>query len=97
MFLLKSELKLIAFEDIISNINFNMFLLIQALFMVLFFIAIFTRNNSLYNSKLVKITDNIWIPQKAGQGQYGTSRFLTKKEFNKKYPKFTVDKTKKEV
>ena len=93
----KSDIRLIkiesSFNEIFSNNeSIKICLLIQALFMVLFFIAIFTRKNSIYDSKQIKVTDSIWIPQKAGQGQYGSSRFLTNKEFNKKYPKFIIDK-----
>ena len=77
--------------------NIKMFLLIQAFFMVLFFIAIFTNKNEMYNSKLIKVTNKIWIPEKSGNSQYGSSRFLNKNEFDIMYPKMRLNKKTNEV
>ena len=38
-----------------------------------------------YKSNMIKVTDDIYIPEPAGQGQYGTAHFLEKKDLDKKY------------
>lgn len=65
---------------------------IQALFMMLFFMLIFTQKYGMYKANTEMITKNISIPKKYGQGQYGTSRFATKKEFDNTYTKLRFNK-----
>lgn len=67
-------------------------ILIQALFMVLFFILIFISKYGTFKSEVFKVTNNISIPKNYGQGQYGTSRFATNKEFDKVYHKLKFNK-----
>ncbi len=76
-----------------SNINIIKFsILIQALFMVLFFMLVFTSKYGIFKSETLKVTNNISIPKKYGQGQYGTSRFATVKEFDSIYHKIKIIK-----
>lgn len=95
--LLSKKLELISIYKIIeilfNNQNIKILTLsIQALFMVLFFIAIFINKFGVFKSKIQKITNNIAIPESYGQGQYGTSRFATNKEFDNTYLKLKLDK-----
>lgn len=79
------------------SINMNMInfsILIQALFMVLFFMLVFISKYGVFKSETLKVTDNISIPKVNGQGQYGTSRFATVKEFDSIYEKIKLDKNK---
>ena len=95
--LLSKKLELISIYKIIeilfNNKNIKILTLsIQALFMVLFFIAIFINKFGVFKSKIQKITNNIAIPESYGKGQYGTSRFATNKEFDNTYLKLKLDK-----
>ena len=95
--LLSKKLELISIYKIIeilfNNQNIKILTLsIQALFMVLFFIAIFINKFGVFKSKIQKITNNIAIPESYGKGQYGTSRFATNKEFDNTYLKLKLDK-----
>ena len=77
----------------ISNIKvLSLICCIQALFMMLFFMLIFTQKYGMYKSDTEIITTNISIPKHYGQGQYGTSRFATSKEFDKTYTKLRFNK-----
>lgn len=78
-----------------SNMNMIKFsILIQALVMVLFFMLVFTSRHGIFKSETLKITNNISIPKVNGQGQYGTSRFATVKEFDSIYQEIKFDKNK---
>lgn len=78
---------------VFNNKNMLKFtILIQALFMVLFFILIFISKYGTFKSEVFKVTNNISIPKNYGQGQYGTSRFATNKEFDKVYHKLKFNK-----
>ncbi len=65
---------------------------IQALFMMLFFMLIFAQKYGMYKANTEMITTNISIPKHYGQGQYGTSRFATNKEFDRTYTKLKFNK-----
>ncbi|MCL2076841.1 MAG: type IV secretory system conjugative DNA transfer family protein [Oscillospiraceae bacterium] len=43
-----------------------------------------------YQSREIKITPDITIPASAGQGQYGSARFMTNKEISKAFPRFEL-------
>lgn len=64
---------------------------IQALFMMLFY-AHFTSKYGIYKANTEMITTNISIPKHYGQGQYGTSRFATNKEFDRTYTRLKFNK-----
>lgn len=83
---------ILEFSSNMNMINFS--ILIQALFMVLFFMLVFTSRHGIFKSETLKITNNISIPKVNGQGQYGTSRFATVKEFDSVYEKIKFDKNK---
>lgn len=81
--------------ELSSNMNMIKFsILIQVLFMVLFFMFVFASKYGIFKSETLKVTNNISIPKVNGQGQYGTSRFATVKEFDSVYEKIKFDKNK---
>jgi len=41
---------------------------------------------------VIRVTNKIIIPAPAGEGQFGRARFITKKEYNKAYPKLKLYK-----
>ena len=65
---------------------------IEALFMMLFFMLIFMEKYGIYKANTERITNNIHIPKHYGEGQYGTSRFATDKEFDNTYTKLRFNK-----
>ena len=85
----------------VTNINFEKGLIL--LFFLSFIFSIISLaiifllgNNSTMKSEVNKITNNIVTPKAVGQGQHGTSRWLTDKEFKKIY-KYNVIFMRKEV
>lgn len=79
-------------KGITNNKILSLVVCIQALFMMLFFMLIFTQKYGMYKANTEMITKNISIPKNYGQGQYGTSRFATKKEFDNTYTKLRFNK-----
>ncbi|MCX8075236.1 MAG: type IV secretory system conjugative DNA transfer family protein [Clostridia bacterium] len=75
-----------------NNINLiKLFFMIQLLIIV--FILLFTilKKDNEFKSENVRITNNISTPKKVGQGQHGTSRWLTSKEFENTFSKNILD------
>ena len=71
------------FSQIVANGKFlPLFFLMFRLFEVLIFAMLFIERNNFY-SELDKITDKIETPKSVGQGQHGTARWQTQKEFEK--------------
>lgn len=64
--------------------SFTTIFLMFTLFEVLIF-AMLTINKNSYESEIEKITDKIKTPKAIGQGQYGTARWQTNKEFEKNF------------
>lgn len=64
---------------------FEIIALVLALSLVIF-------GKEKYKSKTIKVTDDISIPVSEGQGQHGTARFMTEKEFKKQYQCLTIDR-----
>ena len=58
-------------------------------------IILFSMEKESYSSEVDKITNNIVTPKAVGQGQHGTSRWLTHKEFKKKFRYNEILKKKK--
>lgn len=79
-------------KGITNNKILSLVVCIQALFMMLFFMLIFTQKYGMYKANTEMITKNISIPKNYGQGQYGTSRFATKKEFDNTCTKLKFNK-----
>lgn len=79
-------------KGITNNKILSLVVCIQALFMMLFFMLIFTQKYGMYKANTEMITKNISIPKNYGRGQYGTSRFATKKEFDNTYTKLKFNK-----
>ncbi|MDO4557324.1 MAG: type IV secretory system conjugative DNA transfer family protein, partial [Lachnospiraceae bacterium] len=72
--------------------------LFTALFIILITLGIitlwFSGLTKTYQSDVMEITPDISIPVPAGQGQYGSARFLTKKEINEQFEHVIIDKRK---
>lgn len=72
------------------------------LFTILFFVillmgtfVLFTsETTNTYQSDLIEITPDIKIPAPAGQGQYGTAKFLEKSKFDEVFDTVIIDKRK---
>ena len=73
------------FGQIVANEKFlPLFFLMFSLFEVLIFAMLVIDRNSFY-SELDSITDKIQTPKSVGQGQHGTARWQTQKEFEKNF------------
>ena len=71
--------------QIVANEKFlPLFFLMFSLFEVLIFTMLVINKNSFY-SELDSITDKIRTPKSIGQGQHGTARWQTQKEFEKNF------------
>ena len=71
--------------QIVANEKFlPLFFLMFSLFEVLIFAMLVINKNSFY-SELDSITDKIKTPKSIGQGQHGTARWQTQKEFEKNF------------
>ena len=72
-------------STIVANEKFlPLFFLMFSLFEVLIFAMLVINKNSFY-SELDSITDKIKTPKSIGQGQHGTARWQTQKEFEKNF------------
>jgi len=72
-------------SQIVANEKFlPLFFLMFSLFEVLIFAMLVMNKNSFY-SELDRITDKIKTPKSIGQGQHGTARWQTQKEFEKNF------------
>ena len=92
----------------ISNINFmtaiqdlfeggkqlKIYMLLKSLFILFFLAVVFVQKENIYASELGNVTDKIKTPIVAGQGQHGTSRWLTEKEYEKVFDKNIYDVSK---
>lgn len=54
-------------------------------------IGFYFSNNKAYQSKLIKVTPNIYTPVPAGQNQYGSARWLTEKEKGKVFKSYILN------
>ena len=72
-------------SQIVANEKFlPLFFLMFSLFEVLILAMLVINKNSFY-SELDSITDKIKTPKSIGQGQHGTARWQTQKEFEKNF------------
>ena len=90
------EISNINFMKAIQNLfeggkQFKIYILLQSLFILFFLAVIFIQKENIYASDLGNVTDKIKTPIVAGQGQHGTSRWLTEKEFEKVFDKNIYD------
>lgn len=58
---------------------------------IMAFLYLFISDTKSYKSDQVKITDTISTPVPAGQGQCGTARWLSKKEYDKAFSNYEFD------
>lgn len=73
-------------KEIVSSKEYLMLFLLIFGIIETFIIAIsFMNNKTSFESSVNKITNNISTPIAVGQGQHGTSRWLTTKEFEKSF------------
>lgn len=78
-------------NSIFTNVNhFKLYILLQFLFALFFILITFIQKDNIYASELNEITNTIKTPFVVGQGQYGTSRWLKMKEFDKVFKKNTL-------
>ena len=73
------------FKQIVVNKNFLPLFFLVFIFFELFVLAMVFINKSNFESETIKITNNIETPKPMGQGQHGTSRWQTEKEFKKNF------------
>ncbi len=83
----------LSFSESINSMSMNkqhlqVFLLIQVV-ILLSSLLIFTIGG--YKTKQIVIVPNIKIPAPAGQGQYGTARFMTNKEIDNCFSKLVIN------
>lgn len=71
-----------------------LFFLIYLLFEVIIFMLFGLSSKNVFKSGTVNITDKLKTPEIMGQGQHGTSRWLTKKEFKNLFKCNTLSDTK---
>lgn len=71
-----------------------LFFLIYLLFEVIIFMLFGLGSKNVFKSETVNITDKLKTPEIMGQGQHGTSRWLTKKEFKNLFKCNTLSDTK---
>ena len=84
--LVHSKLANITFSEIVVNkqlllLFFLVYLLVEVLIIMLFGF----NSKNVFQSNTVNITDKLRTPEIMGQGQHGTARWLTKKEFRKAF------------
>lgn len=89
-----TKLAKIEFSEIVVDkqlllLFFLVYLLIEVMIFMLF--GLNSRNN--FRSGTVSITDNLKTPEIMGQGQHGTARWLTKREFKKIFKCNTLSDT----
>ncbi len=90
----KSFIKFYMYQDIIFQISNRKFLKLWFLFEAIVIISIFyIHNNSkkIYHSATTEVIKGIHTPNRAGQNQHGSARFMTKDEFDKEYGSFIFD------
>ena len=75
----KIEFSQIVVDKQLLLLFFLLYLLVEVIIVMLFG---FGSKNS-FQSETVSITDKLRTPEIMGQGQHGTARWLTKKEFRK--------------
>lgn len=84
--------------DMIMDIKgARLMFLTMELFIILALIAAQITRVSTYKSDLVKVTDDIYIPQKVGENQYGSARFYTKEELNNVFTVVRINKNSSSV
>ena len=71
-----------------------LFFLIYLLLEVIIFMLFCLGSKNVFKSETVNITDKLKTPEIMGQGQHGTSRWLTKKEFKNLFKCNTLSDTK---
>lgn len=84
--IIHSKLTNIEYSNIVINKQIALlFILIYLLIEVIIFILFSYKNKNIFESQVTNITNKLKTPEVVGQGQYGTSRWLTNKEFEKAF------------
>lgn len=88
-----SDIKLnMIFSSVINNKQCQkVYFLIQVLITLFLYFITFIQKENIYESDLQSVTNNIRTPLVAGQGQYGTARWLQTKEFENTFKKNILD------
>lgn len=74
----------------------TLFLGFEAL-IILVLVATQITRLSMYKSELVKVTDDIYIPQAVGENQYGSARFYAEKELKNVFTELTISKNDEKI
>ena len=81
-------------DEMIVDKQFLLLFLLFFFLLEIMLIVLFSMNNrTQFKSEVIKITDKLKTPEIVGQGQHGTARWMSKKEFDKSFKKNVIDKT----
>lgn len=80
-------------EMIVDKQFLLLFLLLFSLLEIMLIVLLSMNNRTQFKSEVIKITDKLKTPEIVGQGQHGTARWMSKKEFEKNFNKNIIDKT----
>lgn len=80
-------------EMIVDKQFLLLFLLLFSLLEIILIVLFSMNNRTQFKSEVIKITDKLKTPEIVGQGQHGTARWMSKKEFEKSFKKNIIDKT----
>ena len=69
-------------ETMISNPKVFVVFIALEIIMISFLILFVNKRKNIYHSQKIKLTDKIEIPKPVGEGQYGTSWWLDRKEYD---------------
>ena len=84
--IIHSRITRIDFSQIVVNKQLLLlFFLVYLLVEVVIIMLLGIENKNVFQSGTISITDKLKTPEIMGQGQHGTSRWLTKKEFKKAF------------
>lgn len=70
-----------------NDIHLKLYIIIQIIAVLGLIMLVILNKDNVYKSKLRKVTNSIKTPFIVGQGQHGTSRWMSKKEFNNTFEK----------
>ena len=95
-FMLGVEFSLIEFDvnmvvtSLMTDSKHRTLLLLLVMSVLTFIVFIFILDNKTYQSRMMKITNKISTPVPAGQNQFGSARWLEKKEIERVFSHFEI-------
>ena len=92
--IIHTKLAKIEFSQIVVDKQLLLlFFLVYLLFEIVFIMLFGLGNKNVFQSETVSVTDKLKTPEIMGQGQHGTARWLSKKEFKKVFKCNTLSDT----